>query len=50
MKSLDVDNPRFEIVKSMPLFKQEMSLNFSLEQTSPMFFSLVTNDKMQLFQ
>jgi hypothetical protein len=38
MKSIDVDNPRYEIVKNMPLFKREMSLNFSLEQQNPLMF------------
>lgn len=46
LESLDVDNPRYEIVKNMTVFRKEISLSSAFARDHPWIFRLVTNDSM----
>ena len=47
LKTLDVDNPRYEIVKNMVVFGKEMSLNSEFANSHPKIYTVLTNDNMQ---
>lgn len=46
LKTLDVDNPRYEIVKNMVVFDKEMTLNNRFARDHPVIYSMLTNDNM----
>lgn len=47
LSSLDVDNPRYELVKNMEVFGKEMVLNSELAHSHPIVYMMLTNDKMR---